>query len=74
MINLNQRREVRVGSSRERLEQSMTIAQAKRYGDKNMPADLRRAGFKTDVFTSDPEINGGTFFRVSYGMTAGRNA
>lgn len=72
MISPNQKREVRVGSGR--LEQPMTHTQAKRHGDKNMPADLRRAGFKTDVFTSDLEINGGTFFRVSYGMTAGRNA
>jgi len=45
----------------------MTIAQAKRYGDKNMPQDLRRAGFGTTIFVSDPEINGAVFFRVNYG-------
>ena len=45
----------------------MTKEQARRYGEANMPADLKRSAFQTCVFTSDPEINGGTFFRVSYG-------
>ncbi|OGT87643.1 MAG: hypothetical protein A2286_13390 [Gammaproteobacteria bacterium RIFOXYA12_FULL_61_12] len=60
-----EKRKVRVGLSS--LDSPMTIAQAKRYGDKNMPQDLRRAGFGTTIFVSDPEINGAVFFRVNYG-------
>lgn len=58
-------RPVRIGSGQ--LELPMTKEQARRYGEANMPADLKRSAFQTCVFTSDPEINGGTFFRVSYG-------
>lgn len=61
-----EKREVRIGAGRGALSQFMTQAQAQRYGDSHMPADLKRAGFKTDVFVSDPGINGGTFFRISY--------
>ena len=49
------------------LEQPMTPEQARRFGDRNMPADLRRAGFKTCLFESDVEIHGSHFLRVSYG-------
>lgn len=45
----------------------MTREQARRYGDKIMPRDLKRAGFKTHVFQSDPEIQGALYFRVTYG-------
>lgn len=58
-------REVRVGIGR--LDRPMTLAQARRYGDRNMPADLKRAGFQTFVFASDLEIHGARFYRVSYG-------
>lgn len=58
---------VRVGNGT--LEGLMTRSQAQRYGDQNIPADLKRAGFKTVIFRSDPEINGADFFRVNYGMT-----
>ena len=67
MLNVAEKRVVRVGSGRETLGKPMTRAQAKRYGDRNMPGDLKRAGFETVVFSSDPEINGGIFFRVNYG-------
>lgn len=60
-------RPVRVGLST--LPNPMTYAQAKRYGEKNMPADLKKAGFTVDVFVSDQEINGATFYRVNYGKT-----
>lgn len=66
MATSSDKREVRVGLSA--LPLQMTEAQAKRYGDKNMPGDLRRAGFKTLVFTSCPEINFKRFYRISYGM------
>ncbi|MCK6434491.1 MAG: hypothetical protein L6Q68_15870 [Aquabacterium sp.] len=58
-------REVRVGLGA--LERPMTRAQAERYGAANMPADLRRAGFETVVFTSDPQIHGARYYRVNYG-------
>lgn len=41
--------------------------QARRYGEKNMPRDLRCAGFKAHVFESDPQIHGAHYFRVTYG-------
>lgn len=55
---------VKVGSGQ--LDRLMNISQAKRWGEKNMPADLRRAGFKVDVLTSNPELHGGLWLRVSY--------
>lgn len=69
MKALPDKREVRVGSGREAPPTLMTLAQARRYGDLKMPADLKRAGFKTEVFVSDPEINDGVFFRINYGKT-----
>ena len=61
------KREVRVGSGRGTLPLTMTLAPARRHGDRHMPDDLKRVGFHTDVFVSDLEINGGSFFRISYG-------
>lgn len=49
------------------LDKPMTRAQAKRWGDRHMPADLRRTGFETFVSRSDPEMHGGTWYRISYG-------
>lgn len=60
-----EKRTVKFGLST--LPNPMTEAQAKRYGDRNMPSDLKRAGFETVIFSSDAEINGGTFFRITYG-------
>lgn len=62
-----EKREVRIGIGR--LDQPMTQAQAMRYGVCNIPRDLKAAGFRTEVFISDPEINGATFFRINYGKT-----
>ncbi|MFP5513288.1 MAG: hypothetical protein ACLGJC_09430 [Alphaproteobacteria bacterium] len=45
----------------------MTREQAQRYGERNMPADLKRAGFQCVVFRSDAEIHGGHWFRINYG-------
>ena len=61
---------VKVGDN-DVLDTRMTRAQAQRYGDKHMPADLKRAGFETVIFRSDPEIHGGDWFRVNYGMHVG---
>lgn len=49
------------------LPTQMTRAQALRWGKRNMPADLAKAGFEVCVFRTDPEIHGGNWFRVSYG-------
>jgi hypothetical protein len=49
------------------LDKLMSRAEAQRYGDKNMPADLKRAGFKTVIFRSDRDLHGGEWFRVNYG-------
>lgn len=49
------------------LDKPMTRKQAERYGERTMPAGLRRAGFKCVVSRSDAEMHGGTWFRISYG-------
>ena len=49
------------------LDKPMTRTQAQRYGEKNIPKDLRRDGFKTAVSRSCAEIHGGNWFRISYG-------
>lgn len=45
----------------------LTRDQALRYAEKNMPVDLRRAGFKAGVFQSDLTIHGVEYFRIGYG-------
>ena len=57
--------ETRVGLGT--LDRPMTKEQAKRYGDRNMPRDLKAAGFETVIFTADPEINGWLGYRINYG-------
>ena len=49
------------------LDKPMTRKQAERYGNRTMPADLKRAGFRCFVSRSDAEMHGGTWFRISYG-------
>ena len=56
---------VKVGLST--LPHPMTRQQALRWGDRHMPADLKRAGFQTVIARSDLELHGGSWFRVSYG-------
>lgn len=62
-----EKRPVRVGLGV--LPQPMTRAQARRYGEANLPADIKAAGFGVSVFASNPEIHGEKFFRVLYGKT-----
>ena len=45
----------------------MTKTQAMAYGNKRIPVDLKRAGFKTFVFESDLVIHGAKYLRVTYG-------
>jgi len=60
-----EKRIVKIGIGK--LDVLMTKSQARQYGEKNMPSDLRKAGFKTDVATSDQEMHGGLWYRISYG-------
>lgn len=53
------------------LDKHMTRAQAQRYGEQAMPADLKRAGFECIVARSDIELHGGEWFRINYGMKCG---
>lgn len=69
VIKKPEKREVRVGIGK--LEGLMTESQARRYGDENMPKDLKAAGFKTFVGVSDQDLHGGLWFRVDYGKTCG---
>ena len=49
------------------LDEMMTREQAKRWGDRHMPKDAKRAGFLTVVGKSDAEMHGGVWFRINYG-------
>lgn len=49
------------------LPEPMTRQQAQRHGERNMPSDLRKAGFKCIIFRSSPDIHGGDWFRINYG-------
>lgn len=49
------------------LDQPMTRDQARRHGERVMPRDLKRVGFRCVVGESDPEMHGGSWFRISYG-------
>jgi len=60
-----EKRIVKVGCGR--LDRAMTYKQAMNYAKRNMPGDLKKAGFTPSVFVSDPAINGGSFYRVNYG-------
>lgn len=48
------------------LDKAMTREQALRYAERNMPADLKRAGFIASVARSDAAIHGGEWFRINY--------
>ena len=48
----------------------MARAGAVRLAARNMPRDLKRAGFQVTVFRADRETHGGDWFRYSYGKKA----
>jgi hypothetical protein len=48
------------------LPKPMTAAQALLYAIRNMPSDLKNAGFVASVFASNSELHGGSFFRINY--------
>lgn len=66
MAKTADRFQVKVGSGNESLNEQMTVTQARRYGDRNMPADLRRAGFKAVVCKAEAVIHRRVWLRVSY--------
>jgi hypothetical protein len=49
------------------LDKPMTREQAKRWGDRHMAKDAKRAGFLTVVCKSDAEMHGGVWFRINWG-------
>lgn len=68
MVNQNEKRPVIFSENRPTADSPMkTMAQALRFADRMMPADLKRYGFKSEVFASDPETHGGVWFRINYG-------
>ena len=46
----------------------MTRTQAQRYAERNMPSGLRKANFEAFVARSCPDLHGGDWFRINYGM------
>lgn len=58
------------GTGRELIYPGATLdrAQAQRWGDRHIPADLKRAGFRAYVFRSDRDIHGADYFRITFGM------
>jgi len=66
----SERRPVLLGENRpDASSPVMSKAAALRHAERIMPADLRRAGFIASIFSSDPEIHGGSWFRINYGKT-----
>ena len=50
-----------------RTNKLMTLKQCYNYGKKNMPNDLKLAGFKVSVFVSNITIHDSLFYRINYG-------
>jgi hypothetical protein len=49
------------------LPRPMTREQARRYGERHMPRDLKAAGFNVVISKSDAIMHGGVWFRINYG-------
>jgi len=64
-----EKRVVRLGVSV--LDKPMSKKQAERYGWKNIPRDMKAAGFVPVIFESDEEINGSSFYRINYAYSYG---
>jgi hypothetical protein len=71
-MSTTEKRTVKIGIGT--LSKPMTKEHAYRFGVRNMPADLKRAGFGCTVFASDAETHGGLWFRVAYGRTVSGGA
>jgi hypothetical protein len=48
------------------LPRRMTLEHARRYANRIMPGDLRRAGFVASVYLTCPEIHGGEWIRINF--------
>lgn len=66
-MDRNEKRPVVMGSEKIADAPVLTYWGALRMARQLMPRDLARAGFTASIFVSDPEINGGTFYRINYG-------
>ena len=51
---------------------AMTRLQAHQFGERNMPTDLKKAGFECIVAASDPELHGGIWYRINYALATRR--
>ena len=49
------------------LDSKLTEAGALRYGNKHMPASLKRVGFETILYHATVDINGWQGLRINYG-------
>ena len=65
MSNAQEKLLVKIGIGQ--LDRPMTRSAAQRYGQQNMPRDLKAAGFECVVARSDPELHGGNWYRINYG-------
>lgn len=63
---MSEKRVVKMGVGE--LPERMTYKQALRYGNLRMPRDMKKVGFETMVFVSDPEIDGSKFYRINYAL------
>lgn len=67
-MNDREKRPLLFGQSRpDRFAPIVTRARALQIARRNMPADLKRAGFRASIFASDSDIHGGLWWRVNYG-------
>lgn len=55
---------VRVGLTE--LPNRLTAAQARRYGERHMPRDLRRVGFSVVLTPTSTDIHGWSGLRINY--------
>lgn len=67
MRNTGEKRPIRPALNGTSWGRPVTRKQAQRIGERNMPPDLKRAGFQTVVFASNPEIHGAEYWRINYG-------
>lgn len=61
----NEKLTVKIGCST--LDRKMTRKQAENYGKRNMPADLKKAGFNCVVARARMDFNGWDGYRINYG-------
>lgn len=48
-------------------DKPMTKAQAVRWGERNIPPELKRANFRVSVYEATIDINGWDGYRINFG-------